>query len=523
MHLMKHNIVVYATVFVGLLATSGCQKFLEEKPLTAVDTKDYYKTLKDVNASMAGIYGSFQQEMTGEGGTKNFTGKYHYWGEGRADNFDFNGQYTSALVRELSINTLTSGNSASDWTGFYRTIGLTNLAIKYIPNAAKLDNAVTPTLRDNFLAQCYAMRAMCYFYIVRLWGDAPIWIEPYEDYMVESKRPRESKEKIMEEIIIPDLKNAYNLIQKNQTSNVWNINEGAIAAILADVYMWKAGMNSDNASYTEAINWFKNVFKAKAPTGKVYTGTTIADLEVAADWRPKLFLDPSKSKESIWSINWDAANNGCACIPISIGSSNNQVRVDSVLHADWKKDKTDMRVTLSIDTLAGLGHYDKVLKYYNVPASGFPSGTNAPKATDYPVYLVMYRLGDVYLSYAEALNRTGDRPNALKYLNFIRQRAGKVALLDADPLIAGVVGLEDEIIRERRLELFGEGKRWFDLVRTRSLNKVLDPVINRRISKIQGAPYTEGFGTNVDEKALWPIHRNNLEDNKKLEQNSFYR
>ncbi|MFD1630800.1 RagB/SusD family nutrient uptake outer membrane protein [Pseudopedobacter beijingensis] len=520
---MKAKIYI-AAVMGCVLITSSCEKFLTEKPLTQVDTKDYYKNLKDVNASIAGIYGSFQQEMTGEGGTKNFTGKYHYWGEARADNFENHPNYNVSLVRELVTNNLTSGNTAGNWTGFYRTIGLANLAIKYIPRAAQLDNTITPTLRDNFLAQCYTMRAVCYFYIVRLWGDAPIWTEPYEDYMEESRRSRESKDKIMEEIILPDLKNAYNLIQKNQTSVVWNINEGAIAAILADVYMWKAGMNNnDQVFYNEAINWFQNVFKAKAPTGKVYTGTTITDLEAATDWRPKLFLDPSKSKESIWSIHWDVANNGCACIPVSIGTSNNQIRIDSVLHADWKKDKTDMRVTLTIDTLQGNGHYDKLLKYYNVPASGFPSGTNAPAATTYPVYLVMYRLGDVYLSYAEALNRTGDRPNALKYLNFIRQRAGKAVLQDSNPVIAGVVGLEDEIIRERRLELFGEGKRWFDLVRTHSLNKVLDPVINLRMTKIQGFPYTEGFGTNVNEKALWPIYRNNLEDNKKLEQNSFYR
>jgi hypothetical protein len=317
------------------------------------------------------------------------------------------------------------------------------------------------------------------------------------------------------------LQKAYELIKKSQTPNVWLIGEGAIAAALADVYMWRAGTQSQLSDYNEAIVWFKNVFKAKAPSGKVYGGTVIGDLESAADWRNKLFLDPTTSKEAIWSIYWDPTNNGCACIPVSIGTSNNNIRIDSVLSATWRKDKTDLRVTQTIDTIEAVGRYDKLLKYYNVPASGF-SGISNGDADTFPVYLVMYRLGDVYLSYAEALNKTGAKSDALKYLNFIRQRSGLAAYTVTDPVYASMDTMEDAILLERQHELFGEGKRWFDLVRTKHVNKVLDPVMNRRLTKIQGLPYTDGF-VGVDAgKLLFPINRNVLEDNKKLDQNLGY-
>jgi hypothetical protein len=73
------------------------------------------------------------------------------------------------------------------------------------------------------------------------------------------------------------------------------------------------------------------------------------------------------------------------------------------------------------------------------------------------------------------------------------------------------------------LELFGEGKRWFDLVRTNNVNRVMDDVINRRLTDLQGGiPFTEGFGSDMG-RVLWPIFRTLLEDNKKLVQNPSYR
>ena len=504
---MKRTINILAFLYI-LITANGCKKFLTEEPLTQVPVENYFKTLKDVNASITGIYASFQDEMTGDG--SGFTGNYHFWGEGRSDNFD-RSQYPNSTITELSLNQLTSGNSTSDWSGLYRTIGRTNIAIKYIPQAQKFDVNVTNVIRDNNLAQCYAMRALCYFYIVRIWGDAVIWTEPLESSSETSAKSRESKDKIINEVIIPDLQKAYTLIQKNQTPTVWNIGEGAIAAMLADVYMWKK-------DYPTAISWINKVFTAKGPKGIVHGGTSGANLEPAATWK-NLFLTPAGTNEAIWSIHWDYTNNGCACLPISIGNSNNPVRMDSVIHTDWKKNTADMRIVKSYDTLATLGHVDKILKFYGVAANSFPTGSSAPAANTYNVYLPMYRLADIYLLYAEALNKSADMPNALNYLNFIRVRAGLTAYNASDPAVATQDDMEDTILKERQLELFAEGKRWFDLVRTDHVKEIMDPILKFRQNRY-GAPNI-GFGDDAN-KLLWPLHRQLLEDNKKLKQNFSY-
>jgi tetratricopeptide (TPR) repeat protein len=498
------HILLYLSI---LIITGGCKKFLTEEPLSQVPVENYFTKLKDINAAITGMYASFQDEMTSDGSGN---GNYFYWGEGRSDNFD-RSQYPNSAITELSLNQLTSGNSTSDWSGLYRTINRANLAITKIPEVQKYDPNVTNLIRDNSLAQCYAMRAMCYFYIVRIWGDAVIRTEPYESIAEDAKQPRESKDKIINEIIIPDLQKAYSLIQKNQKPIVWNIGEGAIAAILADVYMWKK-------DYASAILWIKNVFAAKGPLGTVYTGVSGANLEPGVTWK-NLFINPATTNEAIWSIHWDQLQNECACLPVSISNNNNPVRIDSLLHTSWKTNTADIRVTKSIDTLTGLGHIDKVIKYYNITGNSFPTGSGAPDARSYNVYLTMYRLGDIYLSYAEALNKTGDRPTALKYLNYIRVRAGLAAYTATDPAVATENDMEDTILKERQLELFAEGKRWFDLVRTGHVNKIMDPVLIVRQQRY-GAPAV-GFGDDP-RKLVWPLHRQVLENNRALGQNLPY-
>jgi hypothetical protein len=63
--------------------------------------------------------------------------------------------------------------------------------------------------------------------------------------------------------------------------------------------------------------------------------------------------------------------------------------------------------------------------------------------------------------YAEALNENGKTTEALTWLNKVRTRAGVVNYSGLSKDEA-----REKIYLERRLELFFEGHRWFDLVRT---------------------------------------------------------
>ena len=104
---------------------------------------------------------------------------------------------------------------------------------------------------------------------------------------------------------------------------------------------------------------------------------------------------------------------------------------------------------------------------------------------------IMYRVSDIMLLYAEALvqqNRIGD---ALAVVNKIRTRANLSGL----PTSLSKAEAADAVLKERRMELFGEGKYWFDLVRTGNAQK------------LAGCP---------DSKIPFPIHRDHVLQNTKL-------
>lgn len=96
---------------------------------------------------------------------------------------------------------------------------------------------------------------------------------------------------------------------------------------------------------------------------------------------------------------------------------------------------------------------------------------------------ILYRLGEAYLNYAEALNECDPgNPDILKYLNLIRERAGVPQYgqgTDSNGFKMTALNGQDEvrqaIWRERRVELCCEdGIRYFDLRRWKKAEEVLD-------------------------------------------------
>lgn len=80
---------------------------------------------------------------------------------------------------------------------------------------------------------------------------------------------------------------------------------------------------------------------------------------------------------------------------------------------------------------------------------------------------VLFRLADFYLLYAEALNEVNPSdPRIIEYVNKVRARAGIPGLDITNPEIAGDYEKQFAAIRhERRVELFTEGQRYFDVRR----------------------------------------------------------
>ena len=82
---------------------------------------------------------------------------------------------------------------------------------------------------------------------------------------------------------------------------------------------------------------------------------------------------------------------------------------------------------------------------------------------------VVLRYADVLLMLAEVQNELANTADATTNLNLIRTRAGLAATTATTQ-----ADLRAAIALERRLELVGEGQRWFDLLRTGTAISVMN-------------------------------------------------
>lgn len=534
----------------AIVIMGSCNKLVDEQPISQGKLDDFLHSKLDADAAIAGMYGAFQQSMIRSPNAAQHDNRITWWGEARADNWERRPVYATNSQNEIDFNALTANNSFADWTLLYRTIGRANLLIQRLPLIKNYvppgtPGELTPALESSYTAQAYAMRALCYFWIARVWGDAPIRTEPYTDPNENGAQARDPQAKVLQQCIA-DLQKAYDLTQKAQTPVIFYLGEGAICSIAADVYMWQK-------DYTNAVIWFKRLFAAKGPTGKVYnaTGTTVtgsggaaADLQSGPTWNAQ-FATPATSVESIFNIHWDATANGCPCMSgVSKTTNEPLIRMADPLWTNWPKANTavygtvtatvDVRVKQTYNTASATNVQQRERSFWKfypgtfVPATATAGYTftstnygavtaNVPATDQTNVYIPLYRLSGMYLLYAEALNKLGFAGDALRYLNLIKVRAGEnAALATAYP---DVNTMEGAILQERQWELIGEGVRWFDLVRTDRVKEIMDPILIARQAAAGVAQ--DGWG-NDKRRYYWPLGATVLYSNNLLVQNAPY-
>jgi hypothetical protein len=105
--------------------------------------------------------------------------------------------------------------------------------------------------------------------------------------------------------------------------------------------------------------------------------------------------------------------------------------------------------------------------------------------------LALFRLGEVYLNYAEALNEfQPGHPDILKYLNLIRERAGIPQYGSTTlPAPSGQADIRNRIRQERRVELAFESIRWFDIRRWKIASQVMGDMHGMDVSRDDNTYY----------------------------------
>lgn len=364
------------------------------------------------------------------------------------------------------------------WKSVYQYIYLSNDIIQGLNNS----NAIKPPLRNRLLGEGYFIRAMCYFYLVNLFGDVPMITGT--DYTVNAKIPRTPAGRIYEQMV-NDLNQAETLLQVDYfTTNEYSFqrihaNKLAATALLARVYLYKKDWVAAETAATRVIQ------------------STLYKLEA----NPQLtFLNvSSEAILQFMPISGYNSAEGAMFVPQS-GTLPAFIIRDSLLMAFAHDDKRGQWIRMV---------QDNGIKYHS------PFKYKLNEGSPLTEYNMVLRLAEQFLIRAEARIMQNKFTEAASDLNALRTRAGLIATGAFNSQADAMIALENE----RRIELFAEwGHRWFDLKRWPARNGALGPDATRADEVMSACKPLTWNST----ARLWPIPANELKLNVSLVQNDGY-
>ena len=500
---------------VGLIAVGlGCKKFLDQKPISTIPPESFWKDKNDAKNWMAGIYNSLQTTLSSA---------YLDWGEVRADNLRVGGTGNAQLT--MITNTLSANdadiNSITTWTNLYVSISLCNYGIKYLPQMIDKNVGGAAAEYKEFLGQCYGIRALMYFYGLRVWGRLPVLTEPIESVNQQLSYPRSSIADVRTRIMT-DITESLKTVGTTSTTLASTL---AGAATSPKFYMLKAAVY---ALQTDVNMWFQD-YDAALVSSQNFMSIAGANSWVnnIGEWKG-IFLDPANSPETVFNLFWSATERGggvavCSRLGSSSNTNNYEATTEMYLTLKNRVDPITLKtidgrywaywdtVTLNTsqlydDAVAALGKFSP---WKTVPGSAFTYQGN----NDCDVKIPIYRYADVMLLRAEALNQKGQYQLALDIVNKVRSRVGYTVQAKLTDYTGDITrGIMITILKERQLELIGEGKRWFDLCRIdktydytnagyQYLRETMNPILASRTGGIQFQDQAMG-------RILFPINSN---------------
>ena len=220
----------YSFIILLVFAFSSCTKFLEEKPTGALTPESELTSPEIARAFANAAYAELTVLDRGAGGYGGNTAELMEFMTGKADG---NAQTEGFRFYNLTYDAQ-SFYIDTWWQSLYRGIANCNLSIQQI-SEIEFDE----TTKTNMLAEVHTLRALYYFYLVRMYGDVPKVTSVVTD-LAEVRPSRAPVKEVYDEIIIPDL------LLAEQSSLPWNdatglVSMSAVKSLLADVYLTYAG------------------------------------------------------------------------------------------------------------------------------------------------------------------------------------------------------------------------------------------------------------------------------------------
>lgn len=496
-HVKYLKIKTIAIITLVSLFNVSCDSILDEQPISDIGSQNFWKNNTDAESGVVAIYDAMQIA---------YNRNHFLWGEFRTDNYKVGSSGAPIDYIELVRQNITPGNNSTRWNSLYSMINRANQAIKYIPTIIGHDKSL--------LAEAHALRAYAYFDAIRVWGSVPLYTEPTES-VLDLLRSRTPGTTILNDVIIPDMLKAAELM--DTPSNSYRFSRASILCLQADVYMWTQEYDKAKDAIDDMILLGDHRLVTTVQAWEdLFYNTPIGP--VTPDARGKIQNGP----ELILSINYDLVDEQRSGVFGLFFAGIPAFYVSDTLEAKWvdkfpidqvgweaKYPGVAPAVTLSTGPVYGdwryflsrSGGYDNTL--VNAQVAKFTKLNFNANLDDTDI--VLYRYAGMILLLAEAENRLENTDRALELVNQLRI-ARKLPQVTLAEFGATIDERENYILDERQLELLGEGKRWWDLRRTKKAIQILNPIYE----------ITGTASQLTEDKLLFPVYFEHLIENPNL-------
>ena len=447
---MKNKVILLFSI--SILLFTSCKKFLSVDPPYAQDAENYFQTPDDYDRALTGAYDMLQGSFLS------------LWiGEIASDNSIAGGESVNDSQGLHQIDNMTHGGVNNELRNIMRWnyTGITR--VNYIME--NKDNIDFPE-KQHILAEARFLRAYYYFELVKFFGDVPLIIDKRLGIEEAQQLPRAPKADVYAQIEA-DLNFAIGVLNP-VAAQKGRATKGAAQALLGKAYLYQK-------KYSEAVTILDEVRNS----GLYSLIPNYADL---------FSVSNEDNSETVFDVQYtglEGGGYGCLiCLegnaapgfhgirqyngPVYGDGNSYNLPTQELYNAfspiDPRRGHTILdieafiaaqpdpsSITYAIGAGGHTGYYNN--KYIKRQGEiGLPDNDLTS-----PVNYRVIRYADVLLMAAEAHFHLGNNQTAQQLVNQVRVRAG----------VPGIpVQSLNDIYKERRFELSGEGHRFFDLVRT---------------------------------------------------------
>ena len=449
---MKNLSFISTFLAISMICSFSCSDQIDLIPQSVIGVNSFWKTEEDARGGLYGMYNQFRELSQAD---------LFYYGAARSDLMGFGIQNADFRIKYFE-NTMDANNADLDWQLPYVIVNYANLVIKNVPDITFTNTSV----KNDMLAQAYAMRANIYFIMAKTWGDVPLVTEPIEGFDAETTFKERRPVTEIFTLIKNDIEEALTFFPNNdfpEGRSVWS--KPAVNTLKGDVYLWTGKrMNGGDADITTALGALE---EAEA-----------SDVGLLQNYSDIFDYDNKGNQEIIFAVHYqdlEVGNNYFADMYITPNDISPNIDPETMAKIgdaggfNWWSPSALVRDQFSDDDKRKDASFLEIFTVENdvptflasivVKARGFVDAGIRRFLDD----VVIYRYADLLLMKAEAKNALGQDPSV--EINEVRQRAYGDAFVNNEFISGSKEENDEAILQERLFELAFEGKRWWDLVR----------------------------------------------------------